>query len=630
MSVTTLSLASAVALTAAGWLPTGAKWDQNRYPSVPYCITANATNTNVNAQGQQTAVLNSIRSWVSTGAGGTLSCTTYQASQASYPCSVGVNTRDQRFNIFWERNWSNGSQAIGVTWTVGNGRSCGSVVDDTGRSHNLGCKFDSDIEFNDRDFFWTNTGRSGTDIESISVHEYGHFIGMDHCSDNNTCSAGRGVMYAAYIGGSLRTLFNDDVQGGCAMYPGSQGGFAWPCTADSQCNSNICASAGTDGYCSQTCGSCPTGFVCDVDPANSGRMVCLRDDGLNRGVCQQCQAGVQGACRDNGICMSGLPDNRCITPCGTGRSCDAQFQCLTVQFQGGGTGDYCFPRSSDCDDLNNFSELQMGQQCNGSVPCAGGLTCVGICAASCDSMSCPQGYGCERFQNGNSYCLPSVNEGQSCEGLKSCAVGPCLTNPANQVATCYLDCAGNASACNNAQTCNTYNLSGGGQVSICEPPGVPPNPPDAGVIEEDAGPSGTDGGVNPRDSGVSPRDSGVQVPDAGTGNNTCACDTTSSCDQGSSGDCACDPNCFCGCDLTYSCDPDPSSGGECACDPECRCECDLTFSCDLGCEFCDPECRGGGTTCTCTSPTAEGAPTGAAWLAAAFVGLVLLRRRRRG
>lgn len=643
MSLTTVSIATAVALSSVGWLPTGARWSQSQWPTLPYCITANATNTNVSAAGQRTAVLNSIRSWVSTGAGGNLSCTTYQAGQANYNCTVGVDSGDQEFNIFWTTNWSNGSQAIGVTWTTGNGRSCGSVQDDTGRNHNMQCKYDSDIEFNDRDFFWTNSGNSGTDIESISVHEYGHFIGLDHCSDNNTCAAGRGVMYAAYLGGSLRTLFNDDVQGGCGLYPGTAGGFAWPCSSDGQCSSGVCASAASDGYCSQTCGSCPSGYLCDTDPSNSARTVCLRDDGLNRGVCQACQAGVQGACRDNGICMSGLPDNRCITPCGAGRTCDAQYQCLTVQFQGGGTGDYCFPRSSDCNDLNNFSELQMGQQCNGNIPCVAGLTCVGICAQSCNSMSCPQGYGCESFQSGDSYCLPSVGEGQGCEGLKSCGVGPCLTNPANQQATCYQDCAGNPGACNNAQMCNTYNLSGGGQISICEQPGVPPNPPDAGVVMPDSGPGNQDGGTA-SDGGVNPRDTGV-TGDGGV--NTCACDTSSACESGCACDpncggcacdtssacesgCACDPNCggggTCSCDKTYSCDLDPIQGGDCACDPECICACDTTYSCDLGCELCDPECFGG-SNCSCTLPGGSQGWAGA-WLLAAGLALALRRRRR--
>lgn len=607
MTPTTTTIATLVALSSAGWLPTGLRWDQSRYPSVPYCITANAANTNVSAAGQQQALVNAVNGWVSTGAGGRLSCSSYQAAAATYQCSVGVNTRDQRFNMFWTSNWGNGSQAIGVTWSVGNGRSCGRVTDDTGRGHNLGCKYDSDIEFNDRDFFWTNSGRGGTDIESIALHEYGHFIGMDHCSDNGTCGAGSGVMNAAYIGGTIRTLFNDDVQGACAMYPGQPGGFAWPCSADSQCNSNVCASAGSDGYCSQTCGTCPSGYLCDTDPSNPGRTVCIRDDGLNRRVCEQCQPGVPGACRDNGICMSGLPDNRCITPCGAGRTCDAQFQCLTVQFQGGGTGDYCFPRSSDCDDLNNFSELQMGQQCNGNVPCANGLTCVGICAASCDPGACPNGYGCVPFRGGESFCLPTVDEGQSCEGLTSCSAGPCLVNPQNQVATCYRDCAGNPGACNNAQTCNTYNLSGGGQVSICEPPGVPPLPPDAGVVFEDAGNTGpADTGVGPgADGGVGPTpDSGVNMsmPDSGVTN----------------------PG-FCECDFTYSCDLAADGVNQCACDPECLCECDLTYSCDLGCQLCDPECNAGGCLCTGAEPQ-----DGGTWGFVALLGLFVLRRRRSG
>ncbi|MCA9551716.1 MAG: matrixin family metalloprotease [Myxococcales bacterium] len=610
----TISVATALALSQIGWLPTGLRWDRSQWPTLPYCITTNATNTNVSAAGQRQALLNAINSWVSTGSGGSLSCSNYQVSPATYQCTVGVDVGDLEFNLFWTRNWGNGSQAIGVTWSTGNGRSCGTVTDDTGRTHNLGCKYDSDIEFNDRDFFWTNTGASGTDIESIAVHEYGHFIGLDHCNDNNTCSFGTGIMYAAYAGGANRVLFNDDIQGGCGLYPGQSGGFAWPCTLDSQCNSGICAARTTDGYCSQTCGTCPTGYICDLDPSNSGRTVCVRDDGLNRDVCETCQAGAVGACRNNGICMSGLPNDRCIEPCSNGACADSRFQCLTVQFQGGGSGDYCFPRSSDCDDLNNFNELQMGQQCNGSVPCAGSLTCVGICTQSCDTTACPAGWGCEVFTNGSSYCLPAVNEGYSCEGLKSCSVGPCLTNPANNIATCYRDCAGNPGACNNAQSCNDYTLQSGGMVSICEPPGVPPNAPDGGVIIPDSG-------TTPVDSGVSPPDSGVMTPDGGV--NPADSGVTPQPDAGTGGG-----GQVCECDVTYSCDrvSAVSGSGECACDPECICACDTTFSCDRGCELCDPEC-GGGALCACTA-TESRAPGHSLLAGLALLALWGLRRRR--
>lgn len=632
-------LALTLALTQAAWLPTGIRWSSNRFP-IPYCITANGTNTNLNANQQRAALLAGVNAWVATGAGGSLSCTTYTAAAQAGACRTTVDTGDGSFNIFFEDNWSNGQSTIGVTWSTSSGQSCGNVTDDTGQFHQLGCKFDSDIELNDNDFFWDNTGNN-TDITSITTHEYGHFIGLDHCNDNGTCNIGGAVMYAAYAGGTLRVPFADDIQGACALYPGTPGGLGWACSQNSNCTNNICVNPGNSGYCSQTCGTCPAGYACGPNPQNAGQQVCLRDDGLNKQLCEVCQTGLPGACANNGICITGLPspqEGRCVTPAAGG--CPTDFQSLQVQFQDGSTGNYCFPRSNDCNDPGNFTELQLGQQCGQNSVCANGLTCVGICSPACDPGACPAGWGCEAFQGGQSFCLPGVTQGRSCEGLTSCLDGPCLVS--NARATCFKDCAGNPGACNNAQTCNTYNLQGGGTVSICEPPGVPPNPPDAGF---------PDTGVPPVDSGVP--DGGVGPVD--TGVPECTCNTSAACEQG----CACDPQCTCACDVDFTCSAgcacDPQCGAtpdagsttpdagfitpppvcacdntfscddNCACDPECNCACDLTYDCDPGCGECDPECATG---CACSATPSENAANGATWGTLVVFGLLLARRRR--
>lgn len=612
------SLVTTATLLSIGWLPTGLRWSSGDIP-VPYCISANAVSTSLNSTAQRNAVLQGIGAWVSTGAGGALSCTTY-AVQNSNQCTVGVDTGDRRPNIFWERNWSNGSGTIGVTWSTSQGGpgACGNVQDDTGQNHNLRCKYDSDIEFNDVHFTWTNNGQTGTDITSIAAHEYGHFIGLDHCNDNGTCSFGNAVMFASYGGGAIRVPFNDDVQGACAMYPGTQGGIGWPCTAGNQCNSNVCIDPGTNGYCSQSCGTCPTGYICGNA---SNPNVCVRDDGRNRDTCELCQAGVQNACANGGLCVGGIPEQnmgRCVTPCGAGGTCDSLFRCVTyTDGNGSPIGDFCYPRSSDCTDLNNINELGLGQRCsNESPPCGPNLLCVqsggdGICTQSCTGRGqCPSGFECELFDTNDGYCLPAVDEGDTCEDIfVSCGVGPCLRNPSDQRLTCYQDCAGDPSVCNNAQTCLLVNLRGGGTLEVCDPPGVPPLSPDAGVIDRDGGPGSVrDGGPGSvRDGGpMTPnRDGGVgSVRDAGTGGGG-----------------------FCGCDFTYDCDPDQINGGECQCDPECICACDLTFACDPGCENCDPEC--GGPVCSCTSVQTSKAQTSGTFALLALVGGLLATRRKR-
>lgn len=587
------TLAAIALLNSAGWLPSGHRWSNQDIP-VPYCISANATNTNRSAAQQRAAVTAAIDSWR---AGVGLSCTTYNATaQPAANCNAVQNSQDGQNNIFWENNWNQGSGTIGVTWSQFFG-NCGNVTDDLGNFHNLQCSLDADIEFNDVHFFWDSAGND-TDIQSISVHEYGHFIGLDHCNDNGTCQIGTGVMYAAYPGGMIRQPTNDDVQGGCGLYPGTPGGLHWPCAGNNDCSAApICVNPGPAGYCTQTCGNCPAGYICDTNPQNAAQTVCLVDDGLNRDLCEVCQAGFPDACANNGECFTGIPETnvgRCAIPCPNPAApqggCPNLYDCYGVQ---NSSTDYCFPRSSDCTDLNNFVELQLGQSCDGDPVCASGLECIGICTPACTGGpgqgTCPSGYACEtfNFQSGpESFCAPPVNEGQSCNGVKACTTGPCLS--VNNQATCYRDCEGNPNACNNAQTCNTYQLSGGGMVSICEPPGVPPRPdagipPDSGQVEmPDAGctdPSCEEmdaGMMGGEDAMVSPvEDAGntMPKPDAGTVN-------------------------VCRCDVTFACDPGCNE-----CDPECgACTCDESFACDPGCDDCDPECsdRGGGS-CGCTS-----------------------------
>lgn len=613
----------ALLLTAAAWVPTPARWSPADLP-VPYCITPNATRTSATQAEQRQAVERAISAWTSRGSGGSVSCTTYTARPASYPCTPQANGQDGRNNIFWERSWTNGSGAIGVNWTTGTGRACGRVTDNTGRRHDLQCRFDSDIEFNDRDYTWSvRTDRPRTDIESIAVHEYGHFLGLGHCSDNGTCGLGTGVMNAAYAGGILRVPFTDDIQGVCALYPGQPGGLGYPCTRNTDCNSRLCVGPSTGSYCTEPCGpaGCPPGYACGSLP--SGAQVCLRDDGLERGACELCQLEVPNACAGGGLCLRGLPDQdlgRCVVPC-QGSSCDPNFRCLSVQFQGGTSADFCVPRSGDCEDPGNFSELQLGQRCDGSQACADGLDCVGICAPSCASgQACPEDWACETGFREGAWCLPAVREGQDCSGLVTCGTGPCLGSASNRFATCYQDCSGDPAVCNAAQTCESYTLQAGGRVSVCEPPGVPPPPPDAGVLPEDAGASAEDAGAPAEDAGAPAEDAGAgpETP-AAKPPNPCACDRTFACDpDGAGGACACDLECGCPCDRTFACDP----GCE-ACDPECICVCDVTFACDPGCEYCDPECKDR-PSCACHRPS-----TAPRWPALLLAALLLLGWFRR-
>lgn len=76
--------------------------------------------------------------------------------------------------------------------------------------------FDADIEINGAvGPISVGDPVEGADLESILVHEIGHFLGLGHSSDEDA------TMYAGYEAGddALRTLSQDDVDAICALYP---------------------------------------------------------------------------------------------------------------------------------------------------------------------------------------------------------------------------------------------------------------------------------------------------------------------------------------------------------------------------------------------------------------------------
>jgi PKD repeat protein len=72
---------------------------------------------------------------------------------------------------------------------------------------------DGDIIFNDKNFNWSSGG-SGN-VDSVSLHEIGHFIGLNHTTSSAT------VMFP--FDGGLTALSSDEIAAAQALYPGTDG-----------------------------------------------------------------------------------------------------------------------------------------------------------------------------------------------------------------------------------------------------------------------------------------------------------------------------------------------------------------------------------------------------------------------
>jgi len=117
----------------------------------------------------------------------------------------------------------------------------------------------------------------------------GHFLGSNHCNDNQTCNLGTGVMYAGVSGRHDPRALHDDVQGACALYPGTPGGVGWPCTGNGNLHERDLRESDREWLLQP-----------DLRPSASPatpatrirktqrRWSASRDDGLNHGLCETC------------------------------------------------------------------------------------------------------------------------------------------------------------------------------------------------------------------------------------------------------------------------------------------------------------------------------------------------------
>ncbi|MBI4440744.1 PGF-pre-PGF domain-containing protein [Candidatus Woesearchaeota archaeon] len=164
--------------------------------------------------------------------------TTYLNGSADVPFSAMMRALNNSFAV-WENlsyaNISTSYQGNTTSTNVGNDAVNLIAFDEDGSflsqgastlattqffvSVSTGRLLDADIIFNGKSFTFA-TGGADYDIESIAMHEIGHFFGLDHAVIGSEVSTDkRPTMTPFYIGINGRTLEQDDRAGLGATYP---------------------------------------------------------------------------------------------------------------------------------------------------------------------------------------------------------------------------------------------------------------------------------------------------------------------------------------------------------------------------------------------------------------------------
>jgi hypothetical protein len=203
---------------------------------------------------------------------------------------------------------------------------------------------ESDIAFNGTHTWSSNEAVSATDIESVAVHEAGHFAGLGHsCTDDleaDCLSPEDSVMNPTYPGGLLRDPRADDQDGLCALYnkpkTECQGKkrLKERCERDCDCEDGLyCIPDGEGRMCSRSCdsnnASCPKGTGCVLGAESGGSQgFCLRNPESSKksdgSVCSREQECDSGRCERHSVIGKLI----CTRACNGPEQCQPGFTCL--------------------------------------------------------------------------------------------------------------------------------------------------------------------------------------------------------------------------------------------------------------------------------------------------------------
>lgn len=256
---------------------------------------------------------------------------------------VKVADRSDEVNsIYWDEvnDFGFGPGTFATTVTPGGGGPDGEIEVREG----------ADIIFNGFDYTWATdpdvvTGGGGVDVQSVAVHEIGHWLGLAHPCDGDVClGLDESIMTPTSPSDVVaRDLQQDDIDGLLELYATDDGSrcdgpyrLRERCTCNDDCVEGLlCADIGAgEQVCSQPCtledtSVCSAGQTCALRPAPGGAVglcVAVSDTGqLPPGAL--CENDRQ--CQSDAIC--GLTDplgrTACRLPCDSIVDCPDGTDC---------------------------------------------------------------------------------------------------------------------------------------------------------------------------------------------------------------------------------------------------------------------------------------------------------------
>ena len=423
---------------AAAWaVPTGKRWFKS---PVEYRVFSHASINGVTdfTQNVLPGVQNAFSSWTQA------TCTSWNTQYQgpfSLPTGTAAVTAADRLNtVVWlgGSNWRYGSATLGLT-TLAFLTGSGEILD-------------ADMEMNNN-VLWS-TQANGTanayDMQSVVLHEAGHFLGLDH-----TPGSGGAVMFPTIPKGTVkRTLATVDTNDVCSVYPKSAGGQGSPCMNSTECSTGL-SCLGPTGSSSRICtvdcsggSACPSGYTCQAGDAGQA---CLLPSG-STDLCRFCTDGAQCA---SGLCLTNKRNNWCSMACSSPAQCGTGYNC---------TNGYCVPSSNCTGQCTTSSQCAVGFDCaSGQCEAKGGVGDRCEVTAYCSACSLCMGNesvafcrSCCEGQDAGSLCTACANAscgtGLTCQSIKDSQGNNTVDS------TCAPDGGTFCSACSSSKPCGTGYL----------------------------------------------------------------------------------------------------------------------------------------------------------------------------